>query len=69
MCCGQHIGNCKRSGGISISQTLLGGFEMRRLTWHGNYTDINKNASLIISDFLASLYKNEQPRMAYLCEC
>ena len=34
------------------------------------YTDVNKkNASLIISDFLAMLYKNEQPRKAYLCKC
>ena len=33
------------------------------------YTDVNKNALLIISDFLAMLYKNKQPRLAYLCNC
>ena len=31
------------------------------------YTDVNKNASLIITDFLAMVYKNEQPHTACLC--
>ena len=31
------------------------------------YTDVNKNATLIITDFLAMVYKKEQPHSAYLC--
>ena len=31
------------------------------------YTDVNKNASLIITDFLTMVYKNKQPQPAYLC--
>ena len=38
------------------------------LVFYFMYTDVNKNASLIISDFLAMIYKNEQPRTAYLCK-
>ena len=31
------------------------------------YTDVNLNASLIITDFSAMIYKNEQSRTASLC--
>ena len=31
------------------------------------HTDVNKNASLIITEFSAMVYKSEQPRTAYLC--
>ena len=36
-----------------------------------SYTDVNKYASgsFIVSDFLATLYKNEQTHTAYLCKC
>ena len=36
--------------------------------WFGYILTSTKNASLIISDFLAVTHKNEQPRTAYLCK-